>query len=92
MWLIGLGVLVPLVLTTVVAMGGRVEAATWGLVVAAGAMIFALRALYKMALALSQPVVEAVLEQENVAATAASGAAGDQRAALRLRDGQAQRR
>jgi len=70
MWLIGLGVLIPLVLTTVVAMGGRVEAATWGLVVAAGAMIFALRALYKMALALSQPVVEAVLEQENVAATA----------------------
>lgn len=70
-WLVGTAVAVAVLLGAVVVMGGRVdEAATWGLVVAAGAMVFALRALYAMAMALARPPVETTLEQEDVAGSA----------------------
>lgn len=70
-WLLGVVVVVAVLLGALVAMGGRVgEAATWGLVVAAGAMVFALRALYGMAMALARPPIESTLEQEDVAAVA----------------------
>ena len=67
-WLVSAAVAVAALLGAVVAMGGRIEAATWGLVVAAGAMVFALRSLYAMTAALSRPAVEAVLDQEGTAA------------------------
>ncbi len=67
MWLIGLSAVAAAIVGTVVAMGGRVEAATWGLVVAAAAMVFALHSLYRMAGVLSRPAVEVVLEQDDVA-------------------------
>lgn len=69
-WLLGLLVLTVVLVGTVVAMGGRVESATWGLVVAAAAMVFALHSLYRMATVLSRPAVEVVLEQDDVAAIA----------------------
>lgn len=69
-WLLATAVAVAVLLTAVVAMGGRIEAATWGLVVAAGAMVFALRSLYGMVMALARPAIETALEQEDVAATA----------------------
>lgn len=67
-WLVGAAIAVAALLAAVVAMGGRIESATWGLVVAAGAMVFALRSLYAMTVALSRPAVEAVLDREGVAA------------------------
>lgn len=70
MWLGGAVVAAGILVAVVVGMGGRLEAATWGLVVAAGAMVFALRSLYRMALVLSRPPVEVVLEQDDVAAYA----------------------
>ncbi|MCX4239848.1 hypothetical protein [Paraliomyxa miuraensis] len=70
LWL-GSGVAVTVVMVgLVIWFGGRLEAATWGLVVAAGAMAFALRSLYRMANALSQPAVAVALVQEDVAAYA----------------------
>lgn len=69
-WLVGAVVAAALLVAVVVMFGGRVESATWGLVVAAGAMVFALRALYRMALALAQPAVEAVVDEEGTAASA----------------------
>jgi hypothetical protein len=70
LWLGGAVLAVAVLVGTVLALGGRVEAATWGLVIAAGAMVFALRSLYTMAMALSRPPVEVVLEQADVAAYA----------------------
>jgi predicted transcriptional regulator len=70
MWLVGAVAAAAILVGTVVALGGRVEAATWGLVVAAGAMVFALRSLYRMATALARPPVEAVLDELDVAAYA----------------------
>jgi len=70
MWLVGFAVLAAVLLGTVVAMGGRIESATWGLVVAAGALVFALHSLYRMATVLSRPAVEVVLEQDDVASLA----------------------
>ncbi len=70
MWLGGAVLAAGLLVGVVLAMGGRLEAATWGLVVAAAAMVFALRSLYRMALVLSRPPVEVVLEQDDVAAYA----------------------
>jgi hypothetical protein len=70
MWLGGAVVAAGLLVGAVLAMGGRLEAATWGLVVAAGAMVFALRSLYLMANALSRPPVEALLDHDDVAAYA----------------------
>jgi len=67
MWLIGLSAVAAAIVGAVVAMGGRIEAATWGLVVAAAAMVFALQSLYRMAGVLSRPAVEVVLEQDDVA-------------------------
>jgi predicted transcriptional regulator len=69
-WLAGAVGAAAVLVVTVVAMGGRVEAATWGLVVAAGAMVFALRSLYRMATVLARPPVEAVLDEIDVAAYA----------------------
>ncbi|MEM9459897.1 MAG: hypothetical protein AAGF11_37320 [Myxococcota bacterium] len=69
-WLVGLLALTGVLVGTVVAMGGRVEAATWGLVVAAAAMVFVLHSLYRMVTVLSRPGVEVVLEQDDVAALA----------------------
>ena len=69
-WLVGLLALTGVLVGTVVGMGGRIEAATWGLVVAAAAMVFALHSLYRMATVLSRPGVEVVLEQDDVAALA----------------------
>lgn len=70
LWLVGAVVAAAILVGIVVAMGGRLEAATWGLVVAAAAMVFALRSLYRMATVLSRPPVEVVLEQDDVAAYA----------------------
>jgi predicted transcriptional regulator len=70
MWLVGAVLAAAILVGTVVALGGRVEAATWGLVVAAAAMVFALRSLYRMATALARPPVEAVLDELDVAAYA----------------------
>ena len=70
MWLGGAVLAAAILVGTVVALGGRVEAATWGLVVAAAAMVFALRSLYRMATALARPPVEAVLDELDVAAYA----------------------
>lgn len=70
MWLGGAVVAAVILVGTVVALGGRIEAATWGLVVAAAAMVFALRSLYRMATALARPPVEAVLDELDVAAYA----------------------
>ena len=70
LWLVGAVAAAVILVITVVALGGRVEAATWGLVVAAGAMVFALRSLYRMATALARPPVEAVLDELDVAAYA----------------------
>lgn len=70
MWIGGGVVLTAALVGVVLAYGGRLEAATWGLVVAAGAMAFALRSLYRMALALSRPPVEAALAEDAVAAYA----------------------
>jgi hypothetical protein len=70
MWLGGAVVAAGVLVGTVIAMGGRIEAATWGLVVAAAAMVLALRSLYRMATALARPPVEVVLEQDDVAAYA----------------------
>jgi len=70
MWLVGAVAAAGILVGTVVALGGRIEAATWGLVVAAAAMVFALRSLYRMALALARPPVEAVLDELDVAAYA----------------------
>lgn len=70
LWLGGLALLTAVLIGTVVSMGGRVESATWGLVVAAAAMVFALHSLYRMATVLSRPAVEVVLEQDDVAALA----------------------
>jgi len=70
MWLVGAVAAAAILVITVVALGGRVEAATWGLVIAAGAMVFALRSLYRMATALARPPVEAVLDELDVAAYA----------------------
>lgn len=69
-WLVATAVAIAVLLGAVVAMGGRIEAATWGLVVAAAAMVFALRSLYGMVIALARPAIETALEQEDVAATA----------------------
>jgi predicted transcriptional regulator len=70
MWLVGAVLAAAILVGTVVALGGRVDAATWGLVVAAAAMVFALRSLYRMATALARPPVEAVLDELDVAAYA----------------------
>lgn len=70
MWLVGAVAAAGILVGTVVALGGRIEAATWGLVVAAAAMVFALRSLYRMATALARPPVEAVLDELDVAAYA----------------------
>lgn len=70
MWLVGAVAAAGILVGTVVALGGRIEAATWGLVVAAAAMVFALRSLYRMAIALARPPVEAVLDELDVAAYA----------------------
>lgn len=70
LWLGGAVVAAFVLVGTVLALGGRLESATWGLVVAAGAMVFALRSLYRMATALARPPVEAVLDELDVAAYA----------------------
>lgn len=70
MWLVGAVAAAGILVGTIVALGGRIEAATWGLVVAAAAMVFALRSLYRMATALARPPVEAVLDELDVAAYA----------------------
>lgn len=70
MWLVGAVAAAGILVGTVVALGGRIEAATWGLVVAAAAMVFALRSLYRMATALARPPVEAALDELDVAAYA----------------------
>lgn len=70
MWLVGAVVAAGILVGTVVGLGGRIEAATWGLVVAAAAMVFALRSLYRMATALARPPVEAALDELDVAAYA----------------------
>lgn len=70
LWLAGAVALTVVLVGTVLALGGRVEAATWGLVVAAGAMVLALRSLYRMATVLARPPVEAVLDVLDVPAYA----------------------
>ncbi|MCA9706014.1 MAG: hypothetical protein KDK70_09225 [Myxococcales bacterium] len=70
LWLLGLLVLTLALVGTVVMMGGRVEAATWGLVVAAAALVFTLHALYRMATVLSRPAVEVVIDQDDLGALA----------------------
>jgi hypothetical protein len=70
MWLGGAVAAAVVLVGTVLALGGRLEAATWGLVVAAGALVLALRSLYHMAMALARPAVEALLDEVAVAAYA----------------------
>jgi predicted transcriptional regulator len=70
LWVGGALLAAAVLVGTVLALGGRLEAATWGLVVAAGAMVLALRSLYGMATALARPPVEAVLDEVAVAAYA----------------------
>ena len=60
LWLLGLLVLTLALVGTVVMMGGRVEAATWGLVVAAAALVFTLHALYRMATSVAARVLRSM--------------------------------
>jgi hypothetical protein len=82
LWLGGAVAAAVMLVGTVLALGGRLEAATWGLVVAAGAMVFALRSLYRMATALARPPVEAVLDELDVAAYAGRRALREERRRL----------
>ncbi|MCH9681982.1 MAG: hypothetical protein K0V04_11150 [Deltaproteobacteria bacterium] len=77
--MVGLLVLAAVLVGVVFALGGRLEAATWGLVVAAGAMVLALQSLYRMAVALAKPPVEVELERADLATVAGARALRDER-------------
>ncbi len=78
-WMVGLALLTAVLVGAVFALGGRLEEATWGLVVAAGALVLALSSLYRMAIALARPPVEVEIDRADVASVASVRALREER-------------